>query len=151
MIYKEGFNMVQPFEMTGTLKGRHSINQHMHSLFKQAKRSIKIVTTEEGLNDLYSNHYNVLKRLAKKGIKLQIAAPIGENTPSNAFAQIADVKDSGVHSKRLVVIDDNHLLMSLSDGKSVHPTQDVVFWANSPHAVKSFAEPVFGQAWNKKK
>ena len=148
-IYKEGFKVVQPFEMTGTLKGRHSINQHMHSLFKQAKRNIKIMTTEEGLNELYSNHYNVLKRLVKKGIKLQIAAPIKDNAPSNAFSQIAEIKDSGSHDRRLVLIDNDHVLMSLSDGKSIHPTQDVAFWANSPHVVKSFAEPLFKNIWEK--
>ncbi|MBN2101620.1 MAG: TrmB family transcriptional regulator [Candidatus Aenigmarchaeota archaeon] len=147
-IYKEGFNMVQPFEMTGTLKGRHSINQHMHSLFKQAKKNIKIMTTEEGLNELYSNHYNVLKRLTKKGIKLQIAAPTGDNTPSKAFAQIADVRNAK-SDHRLLVIDADHLMMSLTDGKKVHATQDVVFWANSPHAVKNMAEPVLSGAFRK--
>lgn len=151
MIYKEGFNMVQPFEMTGTLKGKHSINQHMNSLFKQAKKNIKIMTTEDGLNELYSNHYNVLKRLTKKGIKLQIAAPKGDNAPTNAFSAISDFKHADGHENRLVVIDRDHMLMDLSDGKKVHATQDVAFWANSAHAVKNMADPVFTKAWSGKK
>ena len=35
-IYKEGLSLVQPFEMTGTLKSRYAINQHLASLFKKA-------------------------------------------------------------------------------------------------------------------
>ena len=150
-IYKEGLNLVQPFEMTGTLKGRHSINQHLNSLFKKANREIKIVTTGDGLNELYSSHYNSLKRITKRGVKLKIIAPpMSETTPVKAFSEIADLRHTEKPLNRIFTIDDKHFVFALTDDKKVHHTQDVAFWAQSKHAIKSFVEPFFTQVWASK-
>jgi sugar-specific transcriptional regulator TrmB len=147
-IYKEGMNIVQPFEMTGTLKGRHTINQHLNSLFKKATKEIRIVTTEDGLNDLYSTHYNSLKRLVKKGVKLKILAPVTADTvPVKAFSEIAEMKSIKKPLNRIYTIDDKHMMFSLTDDKKVHHTQDVAFWAQSQHAIKSLIEPFFDYVW----
>lgn len=147
-IYKEGFNLMQPFDMTGTLKGRHSINQQLTSIFKQAKKKINIITTEDGLNELYSNHFNVLKKLTKQGVKLRIAAPMANNTaPANAFSQIGKIKNIKSQMNRMFMVDDKHMLFALTDDKKVHTTQDIAFWANSTHAVKSMIEPFFEHIW----
>lgn len=146
-IYKNGMNLIQPFEMTGTLKGRHSINQHLGSLFKKATKEIKIITTESGLNELYSHHFNSLRRMSKKGIKLKILAPMGENAPVKAFAEIAEMKNVVKPLNRVFTVDDKHVIFALTDDKKVHQTQDVAFWAQSQHAVKSLAEPFFNNSW----
>jgi len=146
-IYKEGLNLVQPFEMTGTIKGRHAINQHLNSLFKKASKEIKIITTEGGLNELYSNHYNSLKRITKRGVKLKIVAPLSETTPVKAFSEIAEMKNAKKPMNRVYTIDDKHMLFALTDDKKVHQTQDVAFWAQSQHAIRSFVEPFFNNAW----
>jgi len=146
-IYKEGISLVQPFEMTGTLKGKHSINQHLSSLFKKASKEIRIITTENGLNELYSIHYNSLRRISKRGVKLRILAPLGETAPVKAFSQIAEIRNVKKPLNRVYTIDDKHIIFALTDDKKVHQTQDVAFWAQSQHAVKSFAEPFFNNAW----
>ncbi len=146
-IYKEGLNLVQPFEMTGTLKGRHSINQHLNSLFKKAAKEIRIITTEGGLNELYSNHYNSLKRITKRGVKLRILAPLSDTSPVKAFSEIADMKNVKKPLNRVYTVDDKHMLFALTDDKKVHQTQDVAFWAQSQHAIRSFVEPFFNIAW----
>ncbi len=149
-IYKEGLNLVQPFEMTGTLKGRHTINQHLNSLFKKATKEIKIVTTGDGLNELYSNHYNSLKRIVKRGVKLKILAPMSETTPVKAFSEIAEMKNIDKPLNRIITVDDKHFVFALTDDKKVHHTQDVAFWAQSRHAIKNFVEPFFNYMWSGK-
>ena len=146
-IYKEGLNLVQPFEMTGTIKGRHAINQHLNSLFKKAAKEIRIVTTEGGLNELYSNHYNSLKRITKRGVKLKIVAPVSDTTPVKAFSEIAEMKNIKKPLNRVYTIDDKHMVFALTDDKKIHQTQDVAFWAQSQHAIRSFVEPFFNNAW----
>ncbi|UCC91674.1 MAG: TrmB family transcriptional regulator [Candidatus Aenigmatarchaeota archaeon] len=146
-IYKEGLNLVQPFEMTGTIKGRHSINQHLNSLFKKAANEIKIITTEGGLNELYSNHYNSLNRITKRGVKLRIVAPLSDTSPVKAFSEIADMKNIKKPLNRVYTVDDKHMVFALTDDKKVHQTQDVAFWAQSQHAIRSFVEPFFNTAW----
>ncbi len=146
-IYKEGFNLVQPFEMTGTLKGRYSINQHLSALFKNAEKNIKIMTTEDGLSDLYSNHYNTLKRISKKGVKIKIIAPLRDTKPINSLSEIVELKHMENPLGRIITIDDKHIVVSLTDESKVHQTQDVAFWAQSAHMVKSVAEPLFKKFW----
>lgn len=146
-IYKQGFSLVQPFEMTGTLKGRHAINQQLNALLKGAKRGVDIMTTEEGLNDLYSRHFKTLKRASKKGVKIRILAPVAGGRPASDFSEIADMKGIESALGRVAIIDD-HLVLALTDDRKVHQTQDTAFWANSNHATSGVLSRFFEQLWS---
>lgn len=147
-VYKDGLNLVEPADMTGTLKGATTIERQMQSIFKTAKKSINIVTTEQGFNSLYSRHYRILKKIGKSGVKLRIAAPfILGSEAAKSFADIAELRSIKAASGRLVTVDDEHVLMALTDDKKVHETQDTIFWANSPHVVSNVAQPLFRQIW----
>ena len=150
-IYKNGLNLVQPTEMTGTLKGRYIIDRQLRSAFKDAKESIHIMTTEQGLNDLYSKHFRILKKANRAGVKLRVMAPFGEDALSKAFSQIADIKRISKPQGRMAIIDGQNMLMALTNDKDVHETQDIAFWASSEHAVKSMASPLFNSLWAKGK
>jgi len=146
-LYKGGLDMVQPTELTGTLKGRYIIDRQLGSAFKNAKKYINIITTEQGLNDLYSKHFRVLKKMSRGGVKLKIAAPLGDNTVTNAFSDIAEVKSLASSMGRMLIIDGENLMLALTDDKDVHETQDIAFWTNSSHAVKNMAAPLFEKVW----
>jgi sugar-specific transcriptional regulator TrmB len=150
-IYKQGFNLVQPFEMTGTLKGRHSINQQFNALLKKAKKSVSIMTTEDGLNDLYSRHFKTLKRASKNGIKIRIVAPIRDNKLSSDFSAVADIRRIEIPAGRVAIIDNEHMILALTDDRKVHQTQDTAFWANSSHATSDVMSSLFEQVWNSAK
>ena len=146
-LYKGGLDMVQPSEMTGTLKGRHIINRQLRSIFKSAKKSISILTTENGVNDLYSNHFRILKKMARAGVKIKILAPMADNAAVNALASVAEMKSVKQPIGRFCVIDNDHMLFALTDDRKTHETQDVAFWANSKHAVKDIVRPYFDSIW----
>ncbi len=150
VIYKQGFSLVQPFEMTGTLKGRHAINQQLNSLLKKAKKNISIMTTEGGLNDLYSRHFKTLNRASKKGVRIRIVAPLAGGKLASDLSEIADVRSMETSSGRVAMIDD-HILLALTDDTKVHQTQDMAFWANSSHASSDILSNFFEQLWNSTK
>lgn len=150
-LHKDGFNLVQPFDMTGTLKGRHSINQQLQQIFKQAKESMNILTTGEGLSDLYSNHFNTLKKANRGGVKIRILAPLGSNKPSKDFSQIAETRHLDNELGRMYTVDNGHVVMALTDDKETHHTQDTAFWANSSHIARSIVEPLFNSIWDSAK
>ncbi len=151
VIYSQGLNLVQPTEMTGTLKGRYIIDRQLRSAFKAAKSQIDILTTEQGLSDLYSKHFRVLKKIARSGVKLRILSNTSDNTVANAFNEIGELKKLSEPAGRMAIIDGQSMLMSLTDDKDVHETQDVALWATSEHAVNSMASPLFSQLWVKAK
>ena len=145
-IHKEGMSLVQPTEMTGTLKGSHLINRQFQTITKDAKQMIQILTTEKGLQALHDNHFRILKKASKKGIKIKIAAPLKDMKISKAFGDIADTKNLDTPCGPVTVVDGEQMLLALTDD-SVHESQDLALWASSTHAVETMAAPLFNQIW----
>lgn len=148
-VYKQGLNLVEPTEMTGTMKGSFIINRQLKSIFKEAKKSINIVTTEQGLSELCSNHSRSLKKLSKSGIKVKILAPVDAAARAMVaeLSQVADVRRLGQPMGRFAIVDNSHVLMGLTDDRKVHESQHVAFWASSPHAAERIMAPLFNQLW----
>lgn len=147
-IHNQGISMMQPADLTGTLKGRHMVNRQLRSLFREAKKNISIVTTEQGFNDLYSNHFRILKKSARRGAKIKIAAPLTDNAAVKAFSEIAELRNLDTPPGRFTLVDGKHVVFSLTDDSKVHETQDVAFWAVSDHAAKDAMKPYFDHLWS---
>ncbi|MEM5814470.1 MAG: helix-turn-helix domain-containing protein [Candidatus Aenigmatarchaeota archaeon] len=148
-IFKNGMSLVEPGELTGSLKGRHMLHQQMGTVFKGAKKSISIVTTATGLVDLHAKHADTLKKAAGKGVKVRIAAPVNKDTAQavNALKEFADVKKLDKVGGRFAVVDGNHVVMALTDDKSVDPTQDLSLWTQSEHVAAEVIGPLFESMW----
>lgn len=144
-LFKNGLSIIQPFDMTGTIKGRHAINQQLKSCFKKAKDKITIVTTKNGLADLAATHLSTLKKASKKGVKVKIFAPMDKDASTGGLSEIADLKHIDVPMGRVATVDDDQIIMALTDDTKIHQTQDVAFWATSPHLIKDMMEPIFSQ------
>lgn len=156
-IFGKGMKVVSSEDLTGALKGKHLFNQHMDTMFKSAGKSIKIVTTVDGLRELHDNHFNSLKKASDSGVKIKIAAPHHERNheATRNLSSIADVRHIDEKSSslggRFCVIDESEMLMGLTDPKSMHDTQHVAIWSKSEHAAAKLMEPVFEMIWNSSK
>lgn len=146
-IYSKGFNLVRPSEMTGTFKGKFTINRQLRSIFRDAKKEINILTTEDGLNDLYQNHFRVLKKVAKKGVKLRVLAPLRDSETEKALGRVAELRGLEEPLGRFCIIDNKHVLMSLTDDKETDESQYVSFWASSPNVAENVAGQLFSRLW----
>jgi sugar-specific transcriptional regulator TrmB len=147
-IYSQGFSMIQPADIAGTLKGSFSINQQMKSLFKGAKSFIHLITNDDGLGDLHSKHLNALKSAKKKGAKIRILAPNTDSRAAKALSSVAELKNLEKPMGRIFNVDGKHFMISLTDSKDVHHTQDVAFWAGSSHVAGGVLGHLFDNLWN---
>jgi len=150
-IYKDGVALVEPGEMVGSIKGRHAMHNQLESMFKNAKTNVSIATTSSGLKELHNNHSDLLKKAAGKGVKIRIAAPHSKDSAKaiEGLKKFAEVKNSKKNNiGRFVIVDNNHVVFALTDDKKIHPTQDLSFWAQSPHAAKDVLGPMFDAMWN---
>ena len=158
-IHKDNIKTVKPEDLTGALKGRYAMLQQLETMMKNAKKSIKLMTTENGLAELVENHTNVLKKASDAGVKIQIAAPVTKNTAEHAktlskYAQVRSTEDVGIIEKflgRMCVVDGEEFVLGLTDDVKVHPTQDVALWTQSSHATANVFEPMFEHVWNNSK
>ncbi len=154
-LYDQGVELVDPAEMSGSLQGRHQIHQHMGTMFQQAQKSIKVATSEQGLNDIYENHSDLLEEAREQGVNVRILAPVTDNN-RNAYENLSNVAevrhlDEGnefdMPNGRFAIVDNDGLTVSMT-GEDVHSTQDTAFWTRSDHLAESTMEPVFDMLWH---
>ncbi|MBU5557910.1 MAG: helix-turn-helix domain-containing protein [Candidatus Aenigmatarchaeota archaeon] len=152
-IFKHGVTMVEPGELTGSLKGRNAMHNQLETIFKGAKSHVSILTSAEGLSEIHNRHADVLKKLASKGVKIRIAAPVNKENSAmvEALKSFADVKKISESKSvgRFVLVDGTHLIIALTNEKDVHPTQDLALWTQSDHVAGSTIGPMFEAMWAK--
>ena len=154
-LHKENIKRIRPEELTGALKGRYAMHQQMETMFKKAKKSIKLMTTQDGLIELMEKHSTYLKDASQGGVKVQILAPIDKKmlgTVKN-LSKYAQIRNTGSIEVlgRLYVVDGEEFILGLTDDSKIHPTEDVAFWTQSNHASTSIFEPMFELMWQNSK
>lgn len=154
-LYDQGVELVDPSEMSGSLKGSHQINQHMGTMFQEAESAIKIATTEKGLNDIYENHHELLEEARENGVNVRILANVSDDNREayEALSQVAEIRHLGAAAEefdipngRFAIVDDD-MTMSMTHDE-VHSTQDTAFWTRSDHLSKETMEPLFDMLWH---
>lgn len=151
-LFKNGIKTVDPTEFTGALKGRNSMNQQMQSLIRNSKKSFSLMTSFEGLNELYENHNKLLHDASKRGVKIKITAPLSSASEDivkslKSFAEIRDMRNTNVVG-RIAIVDGRELIFALTRDDDTHPTQDLHLWSQSDHAAGDVLEPLFKLVWN---
>ena len=154
-IHRDNIKTVKPEELTGALKGRYAMLQHLESMLKKSKKSVKMMTTEAGLMELSEHHFQHLKKASDSGVKIQLVAPITKQNAGVAkdlskFATVRDISNMEHVEKllgRLVIVDGQEFIIGLTDDVKVHPTQDVAFWSQSSHVAANTIEPMFDLVW----
>ncbi|MFH0832347.1 MAG: helix-turn-helix domain-containing protein [Candidatus Aenigmatarchaeota archaeon] len=156
-LYKDNIKTVKPEDLTGALKGRYAMLQQMETMFKKAKKSIKLITTESGVKELAENHLTLMKKASENGVKIQLLAPVGKTNVAKELAKYAQVRDIDdvEHVEKLVgrvcLVDGEEFLVGLTDDTKTHPTQDVAFWTQSCHASTNVLDPLFELVWHHSK
>lgn len=156
-IFTKGMKVVSSDDLTGALKGKHLMKQHMDTMFKSANKNINIVTTAEGVKELHEHHYETLKKANDSGVQIKIATVKNDKNDEaiKALMGIADVrhmedKESQIGG-RFCVVDGKEMLMGLTDPRSMHDTQHVSIWSKSEHAAGKVFDPLFRMVWNSSK
>jgi sugar-specific transcriptional regulator TrmB len=156
-LYDQGVELVDPAEMSGSLQGEHQIKQHQGTMMQDAEESIKIMTSEDGLNDLLTDHADLLQEAKEEGINLKVLAPVSEKNQDafnklQEFAEIRNLEgveenlDADAPEGRVSIIDDDSLTISMTHD-DVHSTQDTAFWTQSDHMAESMLSPMFDTLW----
>ena len=130
-LHSQGLDLVESIDLTGAIKGRKNIYNQLASMIKNAKKSITLVTSEEGLirkKDILIRH---LKKAKESGVKIKIAAPIeAKEKELTDLSNIADIKNTKIKS-RFCIVDNKEILFMLMNDEKVHPNYDLAIWANT--------------------
>jgi sugar-specific transcriptional regulator TrmB len=149
-LFSEGTKFVEPGDLSGSLKGRQNVYNHLDMLLREAEKSVIIVTTASGINRKLENLESSLAKARKRGVKIRIAAPIDESNRKVAkeLTKYAEVRDTEGLKARFVIVDGEQLMFMVLDDDKVHPNYDVALWLNAEFFAKAL-EQMFEIAWAK--
>ena len=147
-LFTKGIKFVEPSDLSGSLRGRQNLYNHLDMMIRNAEKTVVIVTTKEGLNRKIEALLPSLEKCKKRGVKVRIAAPIDSNNIKVArdFKKVAEVKNMDKIKARFIIIDSNQIMFMLLDDEKFHPNYDVGVWINTEFFAQAL-EQFFDLAW----
>ncbi len=147
-LFTQGVKFVEPSDLSGSLRGRQNVYNHLDMMIRDAEDTITIVTTAPGLNRKLEALMPGLEKAKKRGVKIRIAAKINDSNRQIAkdLSKIAEVRDTEEVRARFAIIDSEQLLFMVLDDEKVHPNYDVAVWLSTEFFAKAM-EQLFEAAW----
>ena len=151
-IFTKVIKFVDPSDLSGSLRGRQNLYNHLDMMLRDAEKTVTIVTTAEGLNRKFEALMPALEKCRKRGVKIRIAAPINKNNIKVAkdLKSVAEVKDLQEIKARFIIIDSNQIMFMLLDDEKFHPNYDIGVWINTEFFSQAL-EQMFELAWKNMK
>ena len=147
-LFTQGIKFVEPSDLSGSVKGRQNVYNHLDMMIREAESTVTIVTTSDGLNRKMEALMPSLERAKKRGVKIRIAAPITEANKAVAkeLKQVAEVRNMPKMRARFAIVDSEQLLFMVLDDEKVHPNYDVAIWLSTDFFAQAM-EQLFEAAW----
>lgn len=147
-LHKEGIAFIEPSDMSGSLRGRQNIYTHMETLIKNAKKSVYMTTSANGLARKWEVLKPVLQGLKKRGVSVKIAAPFNSEIAPlvKEISSVAEVKNMKGMDSRFCVVDGKELVFMLMGDKDVHQSYDIGIWVKTPFFASTMAS-MFEMVW----
>ena len=146
-LHTQGIELVEPADLSGSLRGRHNLYNHLELTIKGAEETVTIMTTTQGFMRKIEGLKPVFEKIKKRGVKIRIAAPITkEALPAlKDIAEVAEVRHTNSKA-RFCVVDGKEVVFMVLDDMEVHPTYDIGIWINSPFFANALQD-LFDTVW----
>jgi len=151
-LFTQGVKFVEPTDLSGSLRGRQNLYNHLDMMVRDAEKTIVIVTTEGGLGRKLEALMPSLEKCKKRGVSIRIAAPINANNVKIArdLSKVAEVRNLSDMKARFIIIDGNQIMFMLLDDEKFHPNYDIGVWINTEFFAQAL-EKLFDLAWKEMK
>ena len=132
-LHNKGMKLVEPTDISGSIKGRSKIYSRLQTMIKNAEKKIVIVTTNEGAHRKSTFLKKSLEKAKLKGVDISIYSPhsISSNF-GKELKNIANLKNSKDLKSRMCVVDGSEVLLMLLDEGGAHEDSDVAVWLKAP-------------------
>lgn len=146
-LHTQGIELVESSDLSGSLRGRHNLYNHLELTIRNAEESVNMMTTSQGLLRKLEGFKPTFEKLKKRGVKIRICAPISKeaNEAVKEMQGIAEIRHTDAKA-RFVVVDGKEIIFMILDDQEVHPTYDVGIWVNTPFFA-SAVNNLFDLAW----
>ncbi len=148
LLHTQGIELVDPSDLSGSVRGRRNLYDHLELTVKNAQKAVAIMTTTQGFIRKADQLKPVFEKLKKKGVKVRIAAPITKECGSavKSLSGLAEVRNAHNVNARFALVDGKELTFMVMNDADVHPTYDVGIWVNTPFFASAMND-MFDLAW----
>lgn len=150
-LHTQGVELVEPSDLSGSLKGRHNLYNHIEMTVRGAEKTVTIMSTTADMLRKIEILKPVFEQLKKRGVKIRIAAPLSKETDKvvKDLGSLAEVRHTSSKA-RFIIVDGKELIFMVMDDADVHPTYDIGIWINTPFFASALEE-LFELAWKEMK
>jgi HTH-type transcriptional regulator, sugar sensing transcriptional regulator len=149
LLHSQGVELVEPTDLSGSLRGRINLYNHMEFTIRSAEESVIIMTTTQGLIRKIEGLLPLFEDLVKRGVSIKIAAPLVTDEAKKVASDlvgIAEVRHIDHISARFIIVDNSEMLFMVLNDDDVHPSYDLGIWVNTPFFSMALAQ-LFEIAW----
>jgi sugar-specific transcriptional regulator TrmB len=147
-LFTQGVKFVEPSDLSGSVKGRQNVYNHLDMMIREAEKTVTIVTTAQGLNRKLEALLPSLEKAKKRGVKIRIASNIDESNKAVAkeLSKFAEIRTMPKIKARFAIVDSEQVLFMVLDDDKVHPNYDVAIWLSTEFFATAM-EQLFEYAW----
>ncbi len=147
MLSKRNIKYIEPHEMSGVIKGRNNIYNHIAKMIREAEENIIINTSEMGFVRKIKTLNEELKKAKKKGVEIKIAANLTENNKEHISKKLGNIKNHDENTSRFFIADNKDILFLVMDDSKTNPKYDLGIWVKSENFGQSMSK-MFNHMWN---
>ena len=150
LLFKQGIEHIDPSSLSGAIRGRDAIYNHMETMMEKAEKSVVIVTTEEGFIRKVANFSETFKRVRANNVKIKLMAPISKENKKliKDIKDYAEVRNANNINARFMIVDGKDVLFMINNDQEVHESYDVGIWVTTQF-FSSALENLFNIQWKR--
>jgi len=144
-LHRSGGKVTDAEDVTGAVRGKHNIINHFNSLFRNAQKSIHMITTEPSISFDVEQFSSALAKARQRGITVQMIIPETKhtNTIAKNIQHAAEIKSFKDSLGRFCIIDEKSMNFYVDETEQA----EFCVWINTPFVARSFAT-IFNKLWN---
>lgn len=147
-LHEQGIQLVEPSDLSGALKGRYNLYNHLEAMVKSAESEVIIMSTSSGFLRKVEALRGIFEELVERGVSIKIACPKTDKTEAirDELKGIAEIKFTNEIEARFCIIDGEEVLFMTIHDKDIYPAYDIGVWVNTPFFSQALQQ-LFEIAW----
>ena len=135
-LHTKGVDMIEPTDLSGALRSRSGIYDHLGMLIKEAQTEILIMSSAQGLNRKLQILDQELKKAAQRGVSIKaITTQQPTTTPEHIQVHVTENVTA-----RFMIADAKEMVFMLMPDDAVHANYDVGIWVNTPYFAQAISD-----------
>jgi HTH-type transcriptional regulator, sugar sensing transcriptional regulator len=150
LLYDQGVRLVEPTELSGSVRGRASLYNHLAMMINNAQKSILLVSTPSGIIRKAESLKTPLAKAKDRGVKIRVLTKITPETKRavELLRKFADIRNQTTPTTRYCVVDKKDIFFMLLDDTKVHSSYDTGVWVNTSFFAQSLTSQ-FETEWKR--